>query len=297
MITPQETYADLDAALGGQSVFLKREDLHPLRSHKGRSIAHMIDIYVAKGVRDFAISSSGNAAIAAAMHIKALTGAREASATIRLNIFVGLHIDPAKLLLLKSLESANIILTQTERPKQELTQLTQKGVQTLRQSIDDTALAGYESLADELLMIPNLKAVFIGTSSGTTAQALGNFFKKYGRKVQVHIVQTTSCHPLADDFPQNTPIIGAENEAASLADAIVDKTALRKMRVVEAVKESGGYGWIVDNDYIERAISILKNESKITATANGALGLAGLMLAQKAGWKWDGPVACIICGA
>ena len=80
MITPQKSYPELADAvvLSAQphvsSLYLKREDLHPYGSHKGRSIPVMIDHYLKEGKRHFAISSSGNAALAAAMYVKELNG-------------------------------------------------------------------------------------------------------------------------------------------------------------------------------------------------------------------------------
>src|ERR1035437_8229763 len=80
MLTPQKNYPNLAKALGVSSLYLKREDLHPYGSHKGRSIPVMIDHYVKDGKRHFAISSSGNAALAAAMYLKELNGKNKALA-------------------------------------------------------------------------------------------------------------------------------------------------------------------------------------------------------------------------
>ena len=149
MITPQKSYPDLARAVGVSSLYLKREDLHPYGSHKGRSIPVMIDHYLKEGKRHFAISSSGNAALAAALHIKKLN--EDATERITLEILVGNKITEHKLGRLTDLSDFNISVMRFERPLQSLTQKTADGsIQSLRQSTDDIALVGYESLAEEL---------------------------------------------------------------------------------------------------------------------------------------------------
>jgi threonine dehydratase len=190
MITPLEHYTDLAAAVGISDIYFKREDLHPYGSHKGRSIPLMIDKYYQNGDRRFAISSSGNAALAAALHIQRINGVNSEPA--ELDIFVGNNIAPHKLERLRGLVDNHIRVLIKERPLQALTQVSNEGVRSLRQSTDDLALIGYESLAEELSVVNNIGAVFIGTSSGTTAQALAQYFSKKELPIQVHIVQTSS---------------------------------------------------------------------------------------------------------
>ncbi len=289
--TPQEKNSVLTETLS-TSIYLKREDLHPLKSHKGRSIPFMIDHYISQGIHSFTISSSGNAAIAAALHVHALNAAG-GSTPVALEIYVGENINSEKLSDLQSLAGNGVKIEQKERPRQATLEATQRGLQSLRQSADPIALKGYESLAQELLEIADLAAVFIGSSSATTAQALGEFFAQSGRKIQIHVVQTTLCNTIVESFEQKTPII--QSEETSLADAIVDNIALRKMPVTKIIQETGGYGWITDNDYLTRAVDLLK-QADIQSTANGALGVAGLMLARKSGWKWSGSVVCVVGG-
>ena len=294
LITPQDQAATLASIIGIKSLILKREDLHPFKSHKGRSIPYMMDHYIGLGKYQFALSSSGNAAIAAALHTQALV---KSGKNVQLEIFVGTFVNANKFTLLTSLAAdnpQNIKINQVERPRQAVFEITTRGYQSLRQSTDPIALEGYASLADELNQITDLSAIFVGTSSGTTALALAELFKKIGKKIQIHIVQTSSCHPMSEDFPQNTPVM--QDEEKSLADAIIDKTALRKLSVVRIVKSSGGYGWIVDNDTIEKAQKALKDNAGIDASPNGSLGISGLMVASKSGWNASGTVVSIICG-
>ncbi len=290
MNTPQQPYPELAKSVGIPALYLKREDLHHLGSHKGRSIPYMIDVYAKKGHQDFVISSSGNAALAAVRYICAHNTTNPDS-PLSLRVFVGQHISPEKMTMLQSEACNAITIEQVDRPKQQAFQLgkSRKAIY-LRQSADELALKGYENLANELNQIPNLRAVFVPTSSGTTAQALGQWFAANNPLVQVHIVQTQAVHPIAEAFASDTTEIDR-----SRACAIVDRVAHRKLSVVEAIKKTNGSGWIPTEEQIADAQSQLE-EQDISATGNGALALAGLLNATEDNWRVDGAIACLICG-
>jgi threonine dehydratase len=340
MITPQKSYPDLARAVGVSFLYLKREDLHPYGSHKGRSIPVMIDHYLKEGKRHFAISSSGNAALAAALYVKELNkveskdnalarnsstaatqderkllrhersdmsksysvvvgGVDQVLEKIKLEILVGNHILDKKLKKLTDLADDNVSVMRFERPLQSLTQKTADGsIQSLRQSIDDTALLGYESLAKELEEIKDLQAIFVATSSGTTARALAEYFEKgkkeknkEGKIIEIHIVQTTSCHPIALEFVNS---VGSEEQSS--ADAIVDITAHRKDALIPLIQKTNGSGWIASNEEIRTAQELIEKHAKIKVSPNGALALAGLMQAVFTGREWEGAVVCVVGG-
>jgi threonine dehydratase len=320
MITPQKSYPDLTRAVGVSSLYLKREDLHPYGSHKGRSIPVMIDHYLKEGKRHFAISSSGNAALAAALHIKKIneknnalahnassaatqdernkgasvvvSGAGQELEKIKLEILVGNHILDKKFKKLTDLADYNVSVMRFERPLQSLTQKTaDSSIQSLRQSTDDVALVGYESLAEELEQIKDLQAVFLATSSGTTAQELAEYFLKNNNSVEIHIVQTTSCHPMALEFVDSLP-----SEEQSSADAIVDITANRKAVLIPLIQKTNGFGWIASNEEIMTAQELIEKNADIKVSPNGALALAGLMQAVFNGREWGGDVVCVVGG-
>jgi threonine synthase len=294
-VTPAEQHPKLAEAVGVADLFFKREDLHPYGSHKGRSIPVMIDEYTERGEKRFAISSSGNAALAAGLYVHELNAGKGAS--IELDIFIGNHIAPHKADKLKALADDHIRILLKERPLQALTQAVNEGVRSLRQSTDDLALIGYESLAAELVELGVEKktgAVFIGTSSGTTAQALAGYFTKNKTPIQVHIVQTSSCHPISESFESyDGP------DEASTADAIVDKTAHRKDALVPLIEKTGGRGWTVTNDEIEAAQELASEHAGLEISTNSALSIAGVMKAAAIGWEFPAvhkAVICLICG-
>ncbi|MDE1875142.1 MAG: PLP-dependent lyase/thiolase [Patescibacteria group bacterium] len=315
MITLQTETPEIAAALGVDRLYMKREDLHPYGSHKGRSIPIMIDLKVAQGSKDFAISSSGNAALAALRHIQKRNAE---GSNLSLSILVGEHINSDKLARLRSeITDARVTIDETPRPLQALFRLVKgDGRTSLRQSTDDNALIGYKPLAREIAATPDLAAVFIGTSSGTTAQALAEYFAEHAAAgtapdpftsgvpaiPAVHIVQTTSISPLARAAATNESLRGGlENDTVSdgersIADAIIDKVAHREEPLVKAVKKTAGTGWVASNADIREAQKLLKEKAGIDATPNGALGLAGLIRARRLGASFKGSVVCIITG-
>jgi threonine synthase len=234
-------------------------------------------------------------------------------------VFVGENIDETKRMeILRFAQDDKVQVKQVANPKQSAFQMAKtSGVINLRQSTDDSALVGYKELARELAEIKNLSAVFIPTSSGTTAQGLYLGFQKLGVNPQIHIVQTTACHPMINKSKikdQNTgcePAVAKidadeldptayswrnDNAEKSLASAIVDKVAHRKNKILEILKNSQGNGWVATNDDIQNAIALTKQNENIDISPNSALALVGLRQALAHGCKFNGPVVIIITG-
>ena len=293
MKTVQMPYSKLAKALGVKDVFLKREDQHKYGSHKGRAIPLMIKHYLKEEeITNFVISSSGNAALAAIHATQSHN--RNNLNKIKLSVLVGENIIPQKLkIIIATINDINITLEQVEKPKQTAFQIDKDGkAKNLRQSTDEIALLGYFELAQELGNIPHLSAVFVPTSSGTTAQGIGEAFEKLEMNPQVHIVQTEASHPIAGDFHPSE-----KEKDSSIAGAIVDRVAHRKAKVVEVIKNSQGSGWIVSDEGIKEAVKLVKETCNVAISANSALSVAGLKKAREDGWTTDGVVACLITGA
>ncbi len=291
-MTPLEQYKELAEKIGVSNLYFKREDLHKYGSHKGRSIPYMVEYYYKKGDRKFAISSSGNAALAGAKYVVEFNSANEDK--IFLDIFVGPNINEHKLQSLKQLESknpTNIRVLIKERPLQALNQAIGEGYRSLRQSTDDTALAGYTSLAEELTKQTKLGAIFIGTSSGTTAQALAEYFIENKIQAQIHIIQTSSCHPIADQFENYD---GPQDK--SIADAIVAQTTERMPKLVTLINQTGGFAWVSSNEDIKQAKELVSKYAHLEISNNSALSVSGLIQSVYRDWKIDGDIICLICG-
>lgn len=296
MLTPQIQCSNLREKLHLSALlYFKRDDLHPFGSHKGRSLPLMIEHWVKEGQNDFVISSSGNAALAAAKAINEYN--REyPEKKLKLTIYLGKKINPEKLEKIKTESNSEVIIKQIAAPKQAafLAQKS-KNKKLLRQSIDDSALLGYQSLAEELAQIPELAAVFIPTSSGTTAQGLHRAFKKLGINPQIHIVQTPNCHPFVKTDNQNQSM-KEEGGETSLASAIVDKVGHRAKQISQILAESGGKGWLATNNEIAQAMNMVKETENINLSPNSALAVVGLKKAVQSGQQFNGPVVCLITG-
>jgi len=291
-ITPLERVENIGKEIGINNLYIKREDLHPFGSHKGRSIPLMIDSGIASGSKSFAISSSGNAGLSAIKYIKILNKDRGYSDKLRLSVFVGRKIDAEKLADLKREinNDFNISINISDRPIQALHIAERNGNWSLRQSTDPHAPSGYDSLAEELSTTDNLEAVYVGASSGTTALGLINTFARMNKDVKVNIVQTEACHSIADEFDKDF-----QDKPSSIAGAIVDKVGHRRNEIIEKMEKGAGSGFVVSDEIILEAISRL-NGAGIKATPNGALALAGLLKASKKGYKTDKAVVCILGG-
>ena len=290
MVTPQTESPEIARELGIGKLYFKREDLHPYGSHKGRSIPHMIDQKALDGATDFAISSSGNAALAAARHV---IKKNSEGSNLKLTVYVGERINQdKKAALLSEIKNENVEVKSVLRPLQALfKEVTGRRSESLRQSIDPLALKGYETLAFEIAGTPDASAVFVGTSSGTTAESLANYFSDHKKDIAVFAVQTTTVHPFADEFGKEETKVEPQ-----LADAIVDKVAHRKESLVGALKKTQGKALIATNEEITKAINLLREKAGIEATGNGALGLAGLIHSLSKGKTFKGAVVCIITG-
>ncbi len=293
MNTPQSSHPELAKQLNIPSLFLKREDLSPYQSHKGRAIPEMIHReYTQNDTKKFAISSTGNAAIAAILAIKE-HNTKHPNNLLSLGVYIGKRIPQQKKVTLTHLATdRNITITQVDQPKQNAFMAGKEvGVAYLRQSTNELAPQTYHSLAKEITQNNDVGAIFIATSSGTTAQGVGEYIIKNSLPTQVHVVQTTSCCPIAKHFDHDF-----SPTKESIATCIGDRIAHRKNKVIKIVDTTKGSGWIVNDEEIAVAQKILEDELQEPVTPNGALSVAGLIKAKKSGWNITTPTTCIISG-
>ncbi len=278
-ITPLDDLSLLAPKLGIKgSLYLKREDMHPFKSHKGRSIPHMIDSYVAEGKVKFVISSSGNAAIAAAMYVKTLK-----KEGVKLTVYIGENITDEKKKVLEDLREPRIQIETVKRPLQEAVRLSNTGYVILRQSTDNLALDGYAELAKEIQkQCPKVTDIVFCTSSGASLVGTYKGFEKKAPKM--HSVQTGACHPIVISFsPEKINV-----ETPSLAQAIADKVGHRSKEVADIVKVTEGSGVVVYNKELEALKKIFMDFSY-----NALVSIAG---AQKIQTTKDSHVVCIVGG-
>ena len=245
---------------------VKNENVNPGGSFKDRSLAYQLSMYIDRGKNKFVLSSSGNAAVSAA--------ALASIADVELDLFVSTHINPLKLEKIQKYltDSGKIRLHQSDKAKSEAMQMAQQdgSVVNLRGSQDDLALPGFKTIAYELAaQCPEIDALFVPCSSGTSALAIMQGFKELGKKVAVFICQTAKVHPIAQEFDSSF----ADSET-SLADAIVDRVAHRKEQLLIALKECGGGGKVISDSALLSVRHEL-SEAGIDYSYNSLLGFAG----------------------
>lgn len=224
---------------GRMALAVKDENKNPNGSFKDRSLAYQMSMYIDRGQRRFALSSSGNAAVSAAAFAEI--------AAVELDLFVSPLINPLKWQKIQKFVSgsANIHVHQSLHAKSDATQLVMqdKNIVNLRGSLDDLALPGFKTIAYELAeQYPEIDALFVPCSSGTSALAIMQGFKELGKKVAVYICQTEKVHAIAAELDPSY----SESDT-SLADAIGDRVAHRKDEVISALHECGGGGKVISD--------------------------------------------------
>ncbi|MCO4770375.1 MAG: PLP-dependent lyase/thiolase, partial [Deltaproteobacteria bacterium] len=172
--TPAQDWPSLARELGLDRLVLKREDLNPGGSHKDRGLLYQVAAHRADGAgpRAFALSSSGNAAVAAAAACR-LTGDR-------LFAFVSPQTAPAKM---ASLEASGADLLVCSKPINFARYAGRVfGLTDLRATKDPRSANGYRSIAGELASLrPDALLTF--SSSGTSLRGIADGFDALGLSV------------------------------------------------------------------------------------------------------------------
>jgi len=263
------------------SIYFKCEYENPTGSHKDRAMAFQVSRLFEKGIKKAVISSSGNAAISAASYCQ-LAG-------IELTVFVSPKIKAKKL---NRLEKLSCQIFSTPKPISSAFRFAQENQAiNLKQSADENALFGYMTLAFELIeSAADIDAIFIPVSGGAGVCGLIRGYKRAGKKLPaIHVVQTEAVHPLSSIFDKDY----IEKET-SIADAIVAKYSPLYPEIIENIRESKGFGWVIaDSDMVNARKWLLENNLK--CSYEGAAALAALWKAKKRGMKYRHPV-CILTG-
>ncbi len=229
---------------GNKVLAIKDENQNPNGSFKDRSLAYQMSIYVDQAKKDFVISSSGNAAISAAAFAKL--------AEANLDVFVSEHVNPLKLQKLENLscDYNGIRIHKSLQPKSDAIKFANEThAINLRGSQDALAVIGFKTIAYEIAEeYPDVDAVFVPCSSGTSALGIVLGFRDLGKKVPVIICQTSKIHAIASEFDKDFQVA-----KTSLADAISDRVALRKLELVDQLRNCAGGGVVISDDDLQAA--------------------------------------------
>jgi threonine synthase len=261
--TPLENAPALAAWCGAEQLVIKREDQNPTGSHKDRGAVEQIGRCVAERRTVAVISSSGNAALAAA------TYGRPAGVTV-----VALMSPLTELARVQQLVDAGARVIVTVKPINYAAQLSRLyRWPNLRPSLSVDALRGFRTLGLELAQeLEDGTGLFGYASSGTTYEAVGAVFAEQGRTFPLHPVQAGLVNGLSRAFDR--PGDGLRSIVGDLGV----RNSPRAERVIGLVRVSGGEAWWVDDAMIAAARTELERDGYEVAPECWA-ALAGLRLA------------------
>ena len=252
---------------GVGELLLKREDLNPTGSHKDRGAAAQITALLERGQRVGVISSSGNAALAAAAR-----GSRDGVTVVAL---LSPLTPPAKAAAISAAGGRVVVTTKPINYAIRLSRVC--GWPDLRPSQSEDALRGFAGLGTELAdELEDGVGLFGYASSGTTFQAVGGALLAAGRRVPLHPVQAGLVNGLSREFGR----VG--DGRRSLVGDLGVKVSARAAAVVQLVRESGGQAWWVDDEAINEAGGALQENGHEVAPECWA-ALAGLRIAAAEG--------------
>ncbi len=261
--TPLQEHPGLAAWAGVERLSMKREDLNPTGSHKDRGAVEQIKACVESGQRVAVISSSGNAALAAATY-----GSRGGVTVVAL---LSPRTEPGRVVALRRAGGRVLV---TEKPINYGIRLARVcGWPDLRPSQSEDAVRGFRSLGKELAEELSAGAAVVGyASSGTTYQAIGEVLVERGDRLALHPVQAGLVNGLSREF-------GRQGDGRrSLVGDLGVKVSTRTETVSALVRGSGGQAWWVDDVAIAEAGEALRAAGFKVATECWA-ALAGARLA------------------
>lgn len=231
--SPLEEAPLLTRDLGLARLRLKREDLAPAGSHKGRSLSLLVSTLTREQA---VISSSGNAALAASEYC-ALAG-------VRLLTVVSPRTPLAKL---TRLAKGDATVVASSRPVALLHHAVDAwGMADLRSSTSRLGSAAYRGIAAELSEAGSPGAIFQFSSSGATLLGIAEGLGALGLGPSpIHPVEALPGGEITRPWYRG----GARGEQATPGQPAIGELGTRRSRLAPAlrreVRRSGGRGWRV----------------------------------------------------
>ncbi|MDQ6986008.1 MAG: pyridoxal-phosphate dependent enzyme [Candidatus Dojkabacteria bacterium] len=265
--TPVSQFSD-----GNNKLFIKREDLNPTGSWKDRGTAFKISKLKQQGISEVVIASSGNAAISLLEYSKLVDN-------FKVIIAVSPNLNNKKKEKLETLLEGTVhkIIYDTKAKRAAVRIANENKATLLKSSIDEDILYGYWSLGFELYDLIKYKKnenwiIFAQVSSGSTFVGIagGLFFKLETEVSMPRFVacQTTKCHPLVQN-------VG--NTEDSLADAIVDKSLLRKPQIEKIIRQTNGEVLAITNEELKKSSEFMTSNNIEDLSYTSLLSIAGYL--------------------
>ncbi|MHB0977472.1 MAG: pyridoxal-phosphate dependent enzyme [Candidatus Aquicultorales bacterium] len=238
--TPQLEIPSLSRALGLDRLVFKREDLNPTGSHKARSLAYHVSKARQEGKKALIISSSGNAAVAAAAYAR--------PAGIALYAFISPRTAGVKKDQLRRLGA---VVVETDRAIGLAKYAARKyGLENLRPSSNDMSIEGFKSMGYEMYeRLGEFDAIVTFVSSGSSILGIDRAFRG--------LAETAGARPPAL-YAVHAGALAGEGEIAgarssTLAGSLGVKRTRRARQVLWAVAETGGRAVPTGDSAIESA--------------------------------------------
>lgn len=333
-LTPAELHARLGEELGVE-VWVKDETGNVTGTHKGRHLMGLALHLAVEGVplsRRLAISSCGNAALAAAALARA--------AGRPLEVFVPLWASPSVLNALEALEAEVVVCPRT--PGQEgdpchagfrealgsgAWPFCAVGVENIL-TIDGGRTLAFELLESLRSADCELDAVFVQVGGGALASSVAQGFVEaaaagvIGQPPKLFAVQTQGCAPLSrawelferavnadgldaavrraarapDAFMR--PWVFEDDAPASAASGILDDVTYDWLPLAWTMSTFGGEPVVVREETVLEANALARRLTGVLVDATGSAGLAGLLAARRCGLLRAGAkVAVLFTGA
>lgn len=239
---------------GLSNVWIKDESVHPTGTHKDRSFRYWVSYLWSKGIRKAVIPSSGSAGRSANHFCKI--------AEINLTVFTK---------------------ETTKTPKKDAIAFAREyAVINLRSSTDQNSIEGYKTIAFELAeQLSDAEELFIPVSSGAALLGIYNGYKMLLKEKgismpRLYIVQTTRVHTMASMF--DTDYVKEDKHDAR---AIVDNIGYLRDKVVRAVQESKGSGYVISNSELKESVSAYASKLNKAHGNESFLTLAALKKHQE----------------
>jgi threonine synthase len=262
-------------------IIFKREDENPTGSHKARALAYQVSFYRSKGHNTLLLSSSGNAAIAAASYC--------CLCNIRLISFVDKTTPKAKIDEIKKTKQPLIFCAKPINFAKYAARIF--NIPNLRPSFDDLSIEPYKSIAfeifeefgegiDAVFLFPTSASSLIGTARGFLQ--LKDEQGAMNKIPRIIAVQTGAITSIARQFANKDTSKSFERTGETDTPGKLGVKATRRTdEALEVITKTRGTGIIVNPDEILKADTILKQYGILTsiesaATLAGAIRLRDL---------------------
>lgn len=255
----------LASDLGLERLLVKRDDLNPTGSHKARALAYQVSKALQDGAGALLISSSGNAAVAAAAYAS-LAG-------ITLFALVSPKTNPVKL---GELAKLGAVVIPSDRSINLAKYASRRfNIENLRPSTNDGSIEGFKSLGFEIFeQAGEVDALFTFVSSGSSLLGMSAAYKHLSEREGVREPALYATHAGALSIDREA--LGESGRSSTIAGNLGVKLTRRAGAVLKAVSASGGSAMLTSDEKITAAAEKLADHAVLTSP-EGAASFAALM--------------------